>query len=174
MCVCVCQQEVAGHRQSKQVNYTQGEKKSYPSFPLCSVFVPTTVPSAPVLDSTPTVTTDSITISGSVPSGSVVTGYVVQWQRDTSLVCPDLRDDGSIPVASSSFTGHTVTELEPGNRYTITVTVSNGAGSGPVSDGVTAMTTVTDGKALCNSQVPYKYGWCYSPQLPLVLLAQSL
>ncbi|CAI8006849.1 hypothetical protein GBAR_LOCUS4932, partial [Geodia barretti] len=42
------------------------------------------VPSAPVLDSTPTVTTTTITISGSVPSGSVVTGYVVQWQRDTS------------------------------------------------------------------------------------------
>ena len=122
--------------------------KSCPSFPLCAVFVSTTVPSAPVLDSTPTVTTDTITISGSVPSGSVVTSYVVQWQRDTSLVCPDLRDDGSITVASSSFTGHTITGLEPGNRYTITVTVSNGAGSGPVSDAVTAMTTVT-GKAYC-------------------------
>ena len=103
----------------------------------------------------------------------MVTGYVVQWQRDTSLVCPDLRDDGSIPVASSSFTGRTITGLEPGNRYTITVTVSNGAGSGPVSNAVTAMTTAT-GKALYNPQVPYKYGWCYSPQLPLVLLIKSL
>ena len=134
--------------------FFQGKKKSYPSFPLCGVFVPTTVPSAPVLDSTPTVTTTTITISGSVPSGSVVTGYVVQWQRDTSLVCPDLIDDGSITEASSSFTGHTITGLEPGNRYTITVTVSNGAGSGPVSDTVTAMTTVT-GKVLYNPQVPH-------------------
>ena len=102
---------------------------------LCS-----TVPSAPVLDSTPTATTTTITISGSVPSGSVVTGYVVQWQRDTSLVCPGLRDVGSITVTSSSFTGRTITGLEPGNRYTITVTVSNGAGSGPISNAVTAMT----------------------------------
>ena len=116
---------------------------------LCS-----TVPSAPVLDSTLTVTTDTITISGSVPSGSEVTGYVVQWQRDTSHVCPDLSDDGSITVTSSSFTGHTITGLEPGNRYTITVTASNGAGSGPVSNAVTAMTTAT-GKALYNPQIPY-------------------
>ncbi|CAI8015206.1 hypothetical protein GBAR_LOCUS9452, partial [Geodia barretti] len=87
------------------------------------------VPSAPVLDSTPTVTTTTITISGSVPSGSVVTRYVVQWQRDTSIVCPDLNDIGSsITVTSSNFTGRTITGLEPGNRYTITVIVSNGAG----------------------------------------------
>ena len=84
----------------------------------------------------------------------MVTGYVVQWQRDISLVCPGLSDDGSIPVTSSSFTGHTIIGLEPGNRYAITVTVYNGAGSGPVSDAVTAMTTAT-GKALYNSQVPH-------------------
>ena len=131
------------------MNYTQN---SFPSFPLCTVFVPATVPSVPVLDSTPTVTTTSVTITGSVPSGSVVTGYVVQWQRDTSLVCPDLRDDGSITETSSSFTGHTITGLEPGNRYTIAVTVSNGAGSAPVSTAVTAMTTAT-GKVLYNSLV---------------------
>ncbi|CAI8015207.1 Protein sidekick-2, partial [Geodia barretti] len=68
----------------------------------------------------------------------------VQWQRDTSIVCPDLNDIGSsITVTSSNFTGRTITGLEPGNRYTITVIVSNGAGSGPVSNAVTAMTIAT-------------------------------
>ena len=81
-----------------------------------------------------------------------MTGYVVHWQRDTSLVCPGLRDDGNITETSSSFTGHTITGLEPGNRYTITVTFSNEAGSGPVSTAVTAMTTAT-GKVLYNSLV---------------------
>ena len=83
----------------------------------------------------------------------MVTGYVVQWQRDTSVVCLDLRDDGSITETSSSFTGHTITGLEPGNRYTITVTFSNGAGSGPVSAAVTAMTTAT-GKVHCSYSIP--------------------
>ena len=37
-----------------------------------------TVPSAPALDSTPTVTATTITISGGVPDdGSVVSGFVV-------------------------------------------------------------------------------------------------
>ena len=84
----------------------------------------------------------------------MVTGYVVQWQRDTSLVCPDLSDDGSITETSSSFTEHTITGLEPGNRYAIAVTFSSGGGSGPVSNAVTAMTEEA-GKALCNSLVPY-------------------
>ena len=141
---------------AKHINYApdlfQGKKKSCPSFPLGTVFVPTTVPSAPVLDSTPTVATSTITITGSVPSGSVVTGYVVQWQRDTSLVCPDLSDAGSITETSSSFTGHIIPDLEPGNRYTITVTASNGAGSSEVSTAVTAMTTAS-GKALYNPLV---------------------
>ncbi|CAI8057625.1 Receptor-type tyrosine-protein phosphatase S [Geodia barretti] len=120
------------------------------------------IPSAPVLDSTPTVTTITITITGSVPSGSVVTGYVVQWQRDTSLVCPDLRDDGGITVTSSSFTGRTITGLEPGNRsdisasgtsysldsleegteYSITVSATL-TGNGGTQEGSTTATTLT-------------------------------
>ena len=77
-----------------------------------------------------------------------------------------------ITLAAHARRGLTITELAPGNRYTITVTASDGAGSGPVSDAITAMTTET-GKALYHSLVPH-YCWCCSPQLPLVLLSQSL
>ena len=100
-----------------------------------------TVPPAPVLSKTPTVTATTITFTGSVPSGSVVTGFVVEWQRDTSVGCSD-EDEGSITV-NGAFTSYIITGLEPGNMYTITVTVSNSAGSSGVSNTVTAMTEET-------------------------------
>ncbi|CAI8037268.1 hypothetical protein GBAR_LOCUS20831, partial [Geodia barretti] len=53
------------------------------------------IPSALVLDTSPTVTSTTITITGSVPTGSVVTGFVVQWQRDTSV---------GVPIQVSKFT----------------------------------------------------------------------
>ena len=93
------------------------------------------VPSAPYIDSTPTVTATTVTITGSVPSDSVVTGFSVQWQRDTSRGCSN-EDEGSI-VTTGSFTSYTITGLEEGNRYTITVTLYNDAGSGPVKNSVT-------------------------------------
>ena len=99
-----------------------------------------TVPSAPVVNTSPTVTSIAITITGSVPSGSVVTGLVIQWQRDTSVGC-SYTNMSSVTVIGNSFTGHTVGGLGPGNRYTITVTAFNAAGSGPVSNAISAMTT---------------------------------
>ena len=99
------------------------------------------VPSAPVLDDPPSVTATSITITDSVSSGSVVTGFVVEWQRDTSVGCSDVNER-TISV-SGDFTSYPITGLEPGNRYTITVTVSNSAGTALVSNTVSAMTSVT-------------------------------
>ena len=104
---------------------------------LCSL----SVPSAAVLDDPTIVTTTFITITGSVSSGSVVTGFEVEWQRDTSVGCSD-EDEDTIPV-NGDFTSYTITGLEPGNRYTITVTVSNSAGTAPDSNTVTAMTLET-------------------------------
>ena len=101
---------------------------------LCSL----SVPSAAVLDDPPTVTVTTIRITASVSSGSVVTEFVIEWQRDTSVGCSD-EDEDTIPV-NGEFTSYTITGLEPGNRYTITVTVSNSAGTAPVSNPVTAMT----------------------------------
>ena len=101
---------------------------------LCSL----SVPSAAVLDGPPSVTTTTIRITGSVPSGSVVTGFVVERQRDTSVGCSDVNER-TISV-NGDFTGYTIMGLEPGNRYTITVTVSNSVGSSGVSNTVTAVT----------------------------------
>ena len=95
------------------------------------------VPSAPVLDDPTTVTATFIRITGSV-SGSVVTGFVVEWQRDTTVGCSNVNE--RTISENGAFIIYTITGLEPGNRYTITVTVSNSAGTAPVSSPVTAMT----------------------------------
>ena len=70
-----------------------------------------------------------------------MTRFVVEWQRDTSVGCSD-EDEDRVSV-NGAFTSYTITGLEPGNRYTITVTVSNSAGTAPVSNTVTAMTEET-------------------------------
>ena len=112
----------------------------------------------------PIVTATTITISGSVPAGSVVTKFVVKWQRDTSIGCSDM-DHNSITKRSDSFTEHTITGLEPGNKYTINVTVSNGAGSSAVSNSVTATTTETGERE--RSQSISLFLLFLSTQLPL-------
>ena len=129
---------------------------------LCSL----SVPSAAVLDDPTLVTATTITITGSVP-GSVVTGFVVRWQRVT-VGCSD-EDERTV---TGAFTIYTITGLEPGNRYTITVTVSNSAGTAPVSSPVTAMTEET-----CEREREYlthssRHGLYCAPQLPLGLLME--
>ena len=108
---------------------------------LVTVTVCSAVPPAPVLSKTAKVTATTITITDSVPSGSVVTGFVVEWQRGTSVGCSD-EDEDRVSV-NGAFTSYTITGLEPGNSYTMTVTVSNSAGSSGVSNTVTAMTEET-------------------------------
>ena len=116
-------------------------------------------------------TATTITISGSVPSGTRVTGYAVRWQRDTSVGCSN-KDHGSVINTTNSFTRHTITGLEPGNRYTMTVTVFNGAGRSPVSNAVT-VTTAETGRE-CSAQLSIFLGsYCFPLQLPLVVPPQS-
>ena len=93
---------------------------------------------SPTLNSSPRVTLTTITITGRVPIGSVVTGFVVQWQRDTSVGCSD-EDEATITV-NSTFATYAISGLEPGNRYFITVRLFNAAGSGPVSNTITTST----------------------------------
>ena len=72
----------------------------------------------------------------------MVTGFEVQWERDTSVGCSD-RNLRSFTVNQGFSGSYRITGLEPGNRYTITVAVFNAAGSGPVSNAVTATTMET-------------------------------
>ena len=67
-----------------------------------------------------------------------MTGFVVEWQRDISVGCSD-EDEGTISV-TGAFISYTITGLEPGNRYTVIVKVSNIAGEGPASNAVSAAT----------------------------------
>ena len=99
------------------------------------------VPSAAMLSGTTSPSSTTINITGSVPSGSVVTGFEVRWQRDTSVGCSNVNQR-NISV-TGAFIVYQISGLEPGNRYTITVTVSNAAGNAPASDSVTGTTLET-------------------------------
>ena len=114
-------------------------------------------------------TPTAISLSWSIPSGSVVTEYFVIWQRNTSAGCADVDNGGIITITGSS-TSHTVTGLEPGNQYTMTVTASNDAWNSSVSNAVTAMTEEA-GKVLLCLLLLHSYN--FHPQLPVVDLPQS-
>ena len=86
--------------------------------------VNSTVPSSAVLSETPSVSSTAINITGSVPSGTVVTGFEVRWQRDTSVGCSDenyntISETGVFPNI------YQISGLEPGNKYTMRVRLSN-------------------------------------------------
>ena len=93
-----------------------------------------------MLNEVSTTTATSISLSWSVPTGSVVTQYLVEWQRDTSVGCTD-EDQGNTTITDGSVS-YDIPELEENSRYMMTVTVSNSAGTAPVSNTVTAMTLV--------------------------------
>ena len=118
----------------------------------------------------PTVAATTITISGSVPSGTLVNGFYVEWQRDTSVGC-SILNMRRFPVNRGFNGSYRVIGLEPGNRYTITVTVFNEAGSSPVSNSVTAMTRETGERERSQSISLFLLFLC--TQLPLVVPPQS-
>ena len=71
-----------------------------------------------------TITATSISLSWSIPSGSVVTSYEVMWR---ALSTND--DGGSGTSGSITSTSYTIQELESNTVYSVTVTVTNAAGS---------------------------------------------
>ena len=88
------------------------------------------------------VSSTTITITGSVPSDTVVTGFEVRWQRDTSVGCSD-EDEDTISETGAFPNIYQISGLEPGNRYTIELTVFNASGSASVSNSLTATTLET-------------------------------
>ena len=60
-------------------------------------------------------------------SASTVDEYAVEWERDTSGVCPDV-DKGNATINGSSI-NYTITGLEEDSSYNITVTATTAAGS---------------------------------------------
>ena len=82
------------------------------------------VPGQPSITSV-TPSTSSISLSWSVP-GSVVTSYEVMW---SSGECPGGVLSSSTTTITGSYTSHTITGLRGGTTYTITVTVTNPAGT---------------------------------------------
>ena len=81
-----------------------------------------TVPGVPVLTISSTTTT-SITLSVD-PTDSVVETYAVRWTSEMCSITEETMDkEGSSDTI-------TISGLEEGISYTITVTATNGAGSG--------------------------------------------
>ena len=107
---------------------------------VCTFYVHVAFFLLPVVPGQPSITVSSTTVttislSWSVPSGSLVTSYEVMW---TSEECPDDIDKGSATITDGS-TSYTIESLREGSSYTITVTATNSAGTGP-SDSETAET----------------------------------
>ena len=87
-------------------------------------------------------TLTTISLSWTDANGTV-DSYEVMW-KSTSGECPDVNE-GNVTITDDS-TSYTIMELEKGNRYNITVTATNVAGS-TTSDSVIAMTG-EEGKGL--------------------------
>ena len=93
------------------------------------VYIPSlvSVPGQPTVSVT-SITSTSISLSWSVPSGSVVTSYEVMWRALSSG--DEANDDGGSETSGSiTSTSYTIQELESNTVYSVTVTVTNAAGS---------------------------------------------
>ena len=86
-------------------------------------------------------TSRSVEVTWTISSSPDVTGYLISYTTDASYT-----NGGSVMVIGGSTTSHTLSNLEEGTFYTITVQATTddnrvSANSDPVS-----VTTYTDGK----------------------------
>ena len=96
-------------------------------------------------------TPTTISLSWSVPSSSVVTSYEVMWQKSSSSSAgsnsPSTRAEDGVGTSgeiSDGSTSYTIEGLESDTLYSITVRVTNPAGSN-VSQPISVSTLVEGG-----------------------------
>ena len=95
--------------------------------------LPVPVPGQPSISGVTGITVTSISLSWSVPSSSLVTSSEVMWQLFSSGggsgSTSEAADDDGSGTSGSITSSYTIQELESGTNYSITVTVTNAAGS---------------------------------------------
>ena len=103
------------------------------------MFTYTAPPQPPTNVRATVLTPRTVQVTWSVSSSPDVTGYLISYTTDASYTSGD-----SVTVNGRSTTSHTLSNLEEGTFYTITVQANSNDGdanSDPVS-----VTTYTDGK----------------------------
>ena len=109
---------------------------------LCNVYVITlyAVISTPTDVKATAITPRSVEVTWKVSSASGITSYLISYTTTASYA-----SGGSVTVNGGSTTSHTLTNLEEGTLYTITVQATNSSGTSGNSNEV-SVTTYTDGK----------------------------
>ena len=88
------------------------------------IHTPVSAPGQPSVSVT-SITPTSISLSWSVPSGTVVTSYEVMWR----VLGSGDDDGGSGTSGNITSTSYTIQGLESNTVYSVTVNVTNAAGS---------------------------------------------
>ena len=99
------------------------------------------LPSVPTNVRATVVTSHSIQITWESSSSSDVTGYLISYTTTASYA-----SSGNVLVDDGSTTHHTLTNLEKGTLYTITVQAVTSDNRMSANSTVISVTTYTDGK----------------------------
>ena len=94
-------------------------------------------------------TATTISLSWSVPNGSVVASYEVMWQRTSSAGSSNSTDDSGVGTSgeiTDGSTSYTIVGLEVATNYSITVQVSNAAGT--TDSQLVYVSTTKEGKSV--------------------------
>ena len=123
---------------------------------MTNLFTYTAPPQPPTNVRATVLTSRSVEVTWTASSSPDVTGYLISYTTDASYTSGD-----SVTVNGRSTTSHTLSNLEEGTFYTITVRANSNDGnanSDPVS-----VTTYTDGKLYI---ISFQRMSCYNSTVP--------